>query len=115
MFELYAKDPAQAALSWQGIESVANGLSNGNGEILGGLLTLLVSIAALRAGGLPKVLNILGLLVGAVGIISTIPVLTDLLTGVFGVSQVIWFVWLAIVLLRSNPGKTSAITSGSAK
>ena len=105
--ELYAKDPAQAALSWQGIESVANGLSNGNGEILGGLLTLLVSIAALRAGGLPKVLNILGLLVGAVGIISTIPVLTDLLTGVFGVSQVIWFVWLAIVLLRSNPGKTA--------
>ena len=25
---LYAKDPAQAALTWQGIESVANGLGN---------------------------------------------------------------------------------------
>ena len=70
---LYAKDPAQAALTWQGIESVANGLGNGNGEILGGLWTLLVSLAALRAGGLPKGLNILGLLVGAVGIISTYP------------------------------------------
>jgi len=103
---LYAKDPAQAALTWQGIESVASGLGNGNGEILGGLWTLLVSLAALRAGGLPKGLNILGLLVGAVGIISIFPGLTDL-TGVFGLSQIIWFVWLGIVLLRSNPGKTA--------
>jgi len=103
---LYAKDPAQAALTWQGIESVASGLGNGNGEILGGLLTLLVSLAAMRAGGLPKGLNILGLLVGAVGIISIFPGLTDL-TGVFGLSQIIWFVWLGIVLLRSNPGKTA--------
>jgi hypothetical protein len=104
---LYAKDPAQAALSWQGIESVASGLGNGNGEILGGLLTLLVSLAALRAGGLPKGLNILGLLVGAVGIISLIPGLTELMVGVFGLSQIIWFVWLGIVLLRSNPGMTA--------
>ncbi len=102
---LYAKNPAQAALTWQGIESVANGLGNQNGEILGGLLTLLISLAALRAGGLPRGLNILGLLVGAVGIISLIPGLTDLMTGVFGLSQIIWFVWLGIVLLRSNPGK----------
>ena len=46
---LYAKDPAQAALTWQGIEAVANGLGNANGEILGGLWTLLISVAALRA------------------------------------------------------------------
>lgn len=103
---LYAKDPAQAALTWQVIESVASGLGNGNGEILGGLLTLLVSLAALRTGGLPKGLNILGLLVGAVGIITILPELTDLV-GVFGLSQLIWFVWLGIVLLRSNPGKTA--------
>jgi hypothetical protein len=99
---LYAQNPAQASLTWQGIESVANGLGNGNGEILGGLLTLLVSLAALRAGGLPRGLNILGLMVGTVGIISIIPGLTSL-TGVFGLSQIIWFVWLGIVLLRSNP------------
>ena len=103
---LYAKDPAQAVLTWQGMETVASGLGNGNGEILGGLWTLLVSVAALRAGGLPKGLNILGLLVGAVGIISIFPGLTDLV-GVFGLSQLIWFVWLGIVLLRSNPGKTA--------
>ncbi len=103
---LYAKDPVQAALTWLGFETVASGLGNGNGEILGGLWTLLVSLAALRTGGLPKSLNILGLLVGAVGIITILPGLIDLV-GVFALSQVIWFVWLGIVLLRSNPGKTA--------
>jgi hypothetical protein len=100
---LYATDPAQAALTWQGIESVANGLGNANGEILGGLWTLLVSMASLRAGGMSKGLNILGLIAGAVGIFSIIPGLTDL-TGAFGLSQMVWFVWLGIVLLRGNPG-----------
>ncbi|NPV76644.1 MAG: DUF4386 family protein [Anaerolineae bacterium] len=99
---LYAKDPAQAALTWQGIESVASGLGNGNGEILGGLWALLASLAALRAGRLPRALNILGSLVGAVGILSLIPGFTSTLTGVFGLSQIIWFVWLGIVLLRSK-------------
>ena len=103
---LYATDPAQAALSWQGIESVASGLGNGNGEILGGLWALLVSLAALRVGELPKGLNILGLLVGAVGIITILPGLIDLV-GVFALSQVIWFVWLGIVLLRSNPSQAT--------
>ncbi|MBK9093303.1 MAG: DUF4386 family protein [Anaerolineae bacterium] len=104
---LYATDPAQAALTWQAIETVAGGLGNANGEILGGLWALLVSVAALRAGGLPKGLNILGLLVGAVGILSLIPGLTELLIGVFGLSQIIWFVGLGIVLLRSKPGRTA--------
>ena len=96
---LYGSDPAQAALTWQGIEIVASGLGNGNGEILGGVMTLLVSWAALRTGGFSKILNYLGLVVGVVGIVSTIPGLNDL-TGVFGMSQIIWFVWLAIILLR---------------
>lgn len=99
---LYATDPAQAALTWQGIETVAGGLGNGNGEILGGLWTLLVSLAALRAGGLPRGLSILGVLVGVVGIISLVPALTAL-TGVFGLGQMVWFVWLGVVLLRGAP------------
>lgn len=98
---LYASDPVQAEMTWQGIEAVTGGLGNGNGEILGGLWTLLVSLAALRAGGLSKGLNILGLIAGTVGIFSIIPGLTDL-TGAFGLSQMIWFVWLGIVLLRGN-------------
>jgi hypothetical protein len=98
---LYANDPAQAALTWQGFETVASGLGNGNGEILGGLMTLLVSLAALKSGALPKALNILGLLVGAAGIITIVPQLTDL-TGAFGLGQMVWFVWLGVVLLRGS-------------
>lgn len=106
---LYAKDPAQAALTWQGIEAVSNGLGNANGEILGGLWVLLVSLAALRDGGVPRGLNILGLLVGAVGIVSLIPGLTDSLVGVFGLGQIIWFIWLSIFLLRQSQGEAALV------
>ncbi len=104
---LYATDPTQAALTWQGIEPVMDGLGNANGEILGGLMTLLISLAALRAGELPKSLNVLGLVVGAVGIITIIPVL-NALVAVFGLTQIIWFIWMGIVLLRSDPVEAAA-------
>jgi hypothetical protein len=99
---LYAVDPAQAALTWQGVEIVADGIGNGNGEILGGVWMLLVSLAALRSGALPKGLNVLGLLTGVVGIISLLPGLTDLVA-LFGLSQMVWYAGVGIVLLRSNP------------
>jgi len=111
---LYAKDPTQAALTFQAIEAITNGLGNANGEILGGPLTLLVNLAALRTGGLPKGLSILGVLVGAVGVITIIPAL-NALVAVFGLGQIIWFIWLGIVMLRSNPStvaqKTDAFMS----
>lgn len=100
---LYAHDPTQAALTWQAIETVANGLGNANGEILGGLWSLLVSLAALRAGSLPKGLAVLGLAVGAAGILSLIPALTEMLVSLFGLVQAAWFTWLAIVMLRRSP------------
>ncbi|MBC8507048.1 MAG: DUF4386 family protein [Anaerolineales bacterium] len=101
IIELYATDPAQAALIWLGIESVANGLGGANGEILGGLWVFLLSWTALKTGGLPKPLNYLGLVVGAVGIFSLIPGLHDL-SGLFGMSQIVWFVWLGIIMLRKS-------------
>lgn len=103
---LYPKDPAQAVLAFQSIESVANGLGNANGEILGGIWTLLVSLAVLRSGGLPKGVSVLGLFVGAIGIITIIPAVNDL-TGVFGIGQIIWFIWLGVVLLRNNSSKVA--------
>lgn len=99
---LYAKDPAQAALTWLAIESVTNGLSFANGEILGGLWMLLTSWAALQVNGLPKWLNYWGLLVAAMGIVSLVPGL-NALVGLFGMSQVLWFIWLGIVLLSGSP------------
>lgn len=103
---LYTQDPEQAALFWSTIETVANGLGNANGEILGGLMTLLISFAAFRSTKLPKWLNILGMVVGTVGIISIIPGLNNLV-GLFGIGQIIWFIGLGGQLLGKQPGTTS--------
>ncbi len=98
--DIYGTNPAQAATVWLAIESVFDGLGGGN-EIVGGLWMLLVSWAALQAGELPKALNYLGVVIGVVGILTVIPAL-GMLTDVFGLSQIVWFVWLGIVMLRSN-------------
>lgn len=103
---LQAKDPGQAAVAWVAIEAVSNGLSSANGEILGGVWTLLVTGAAWQAQGLPKRLNYLGLVVGVAGLVSAVPGLNDL-TGLFGLSQLLWFIWLGIVLLRSKSSATA--------
>jgi hypothetical protein len=101
--DLYSTDPAQAGTVWLAIDSVAQGLSGASGEILGGPWVLLVSWAALRAGELPKALNYLGLVLGVVGILSTIPALFLILALVFGMGKIVWLIWLGIVMLRSNP------------
>ncbi|MEZ4726927.1 MAG: hypothetical protein R3E79_07315 [Caldilineaceae bacterium] len=50
----------------------------------------------------------LGLLVGVVGIVSTIPALNGLV-GVFErLSQLLWFVWVGIVLLRGIQPRVAA-------
>jgi hypothetical protein len=95
---LHATDPAQAVSTWQAIEPVAQGLGGSGGELLGGLWVLLVSVAALRTGRLPKALNWLGVAIGVAGVLSVVPVLKDLAYG-FGLLQVVWFVWLGIVML----------------
>ena len=102
---LYGKDPAQATTVWLVIESVTNGIGGGN-EIVGGLWMLLISWVALQAGGFPKALNYLGVVVGAAGILSALPELGDVGL-IFGLVQIVWFIWLGIVLLRSNPGVTA--------
>jgi hypothetical protein len=99
--ELHATSPAQAVSAWQAIEPVAQGLGGSGGELLGGLWVLLVSVAALRTGGLPKVLNWLGVAIGAAGVLSVVSALKDLAYG-FGLLQIVWFVWLGIVMLRTT-------------
>jgi len=98
---LYGQDPAQATTIWVAINIVCDGIGGGN-EILGGIWILLVSWAALRAGGLPRALNYLGVLIGAAGILSALPGLGEV-GMVFGVGQIVWFLWVGITMLRSNP------------
>jgi hypothetical protein len=99
--ELHGTSPGQAVSAWQAIEPVAQGLGGSGGELLGGLWVLLVSVAALRTGGLPKRLNWLGVAIGAVGVLSVVSALKDLAYG-FGLLEIVWFVWLGIVMLRTT-------------
>jgi hypothetical protein len=98
--ELHGTSPLRAVATWQAVEPVAQGLGGSGGELLGGLWLLLVSVAALRAGRLPKVLNWLGACIGVAGILSVVPGLENLAYG-FGALQIVWFVWLGITMLRS--------------
>ena len=98
---LYATDPDQATTVWLAISSVTTGIGGGN-EILGGLWMLLISWVALQARGLPKALSYLGIVVGLAGIISALPGLGEVGL-IFGLIQIVWFVWLGIVMLRKSP------------
>jgi hypothetical protein len=99
--DLYGKDPAQAATIWLAIDSVIEGLAGSN-EILGGIWVLLISWAALRAGEFPRVLNYLGMVVGTAGIISVVPALAEIFIYIFALGQIVWLVWLGIVMLRDR-------------
>ncbi len=101
--ELYNKDPAQAASTWLVVGIVFEGVGGGI-ESVGGLWTLLISLAALRARDFPKLLNYLGVIVGVAGIFTIIPALEDL-TVVFGLGQIPWFIWIGSILLWSNKSR----------
>ena len=99
---LYGENPAQAATVWLTLKSVENGLGNNGGEtMVNALWFLLLSWTALRARELPRVLNYLGVVTGAAGILSV--VFQPALAAVYGVGLIVWLVWLGIVMLRWNP------------
>jgi hypothetical protein len=59
-------------------------------------------VVALRARALHRALNYVGLVVGTAGILSAIPALGEVGGGIFGITQIVWFVGLGILLLRAS-------------
>jgi hypothetical protein len=110
---LYDTNPLQAVAAWQAIEPVTEGLGGAGGEILGGLWVLLVSWAALRTGGLPKILGWLGVAIGLVGIASVVPALRDAQM-VFGMLQIVWLAGTGIVMLRTTERAVERVASRAA-
>lgn len=98
--ELYASAPEQAAAIWQALAPVQEALGGGN-EIVGGVWVLLISWAALGTGGLPRWLNVYGLLIGIAGAVTIVPGLGDVGL-IFGLGQIFWFIGVGVVLLRSR-------------
>lgn len=103
---LQPKDPALAVSTWTAINVVQNSLGGGI-EIVGGVWSLMVSVVAWRSGGLPKVLNVLGAVVGVAGILTVFSPLKDLVM-VFGLGQIPWFIGLSVLMLRSDRSPTAA-------
>ena len=97
--DLATTEPQQAMEMWRTIYTVVEGMGGGN-EVVGGLWVLLISIAALQSQTLPKAFNVVGLFVGSVGVLTVYP--ADVLTEIFGVSQIVWFAWLGVNLLKSS-------------
>ena len=83
------------------MQSTLGAPPGGGNEIVGGLWLLLVSMAGLRAGGLPKALNYLGIVVSVAGLATIIPALGEL-GSVFGLGIIAWLTWLGITLLRDD-------------
>lgn len=94
-------DVAQARLTWQAVEPIAQALGGAGGELLGGLWILLVSSAALKSGALPRPLAWFGVVLGVIGLASTIPPARDAAM-LFGVMLIVWFIWMGVVLLGAR-------------
>lgn len=89
--------PELAMSIWITINIVVEGIGGGN-EIVGGVWVLFISIAGLSARAMHLGLSYLGIFVGISGIATIYPY--DLFTEIFGLSQIIWFVWVGVWLLR---------------
>jgi hypothetical protein len=60
----------------------------------------LLSSAALKGNELSKILNYFGVFIGIIGILTIYP--AEVLTEIFGISQIVWFCWLGVSMLTSN-------------
>ncbi|MEO1449869.1 MAG: hypothetical protein AAFV07_10095, partial [Bacteroidota bacterium] len=97
---IMASDAAAALSTWKTLEAVQNGLGGGV-EVVGGVWVLLISLAGLQQGVFSRWVHYLGIMVGVAGTLTVIPGLEDL-GAVFGLSQIPWFIWIGLELLRKG-------------
>ncbi|WP_109301397.1 DUF4386 family protein [Aquimarina sp. AU474] len=91
------KEPENAMIIWSSVNIISEGLGGGN-EIVGGIWVLLLSIIALKGRFFSKSLIFLGVIVGIAGVLTVYPL--DIFTEIFGISQIIWFIWIGIFMIR---------------
>lgn len=71
------------------------------------LWVLLLSLAALRTGGLPRAPGYLGVFLGIAGSLTLIPALAETMFMVFGPGMMVWSACVGIVMLRPSAAVTS--------
>ena len=97
VIEMGSKEPENAILVLSGVNIITEGLGGGN-EIVGGIWVLLLSLIAIKGQSFSKPIIFLGILVGVAGILTTYPL--DIFKDIFGISQIFWFLWLGIFMIR---------------
>ena len=98
---LSSTDPAQAAMLRLVMDTITIGIDHSD-RFLGCLWVLLTSWAALRSGQLSRPLNILGLVIGTVGIVSSVAPALNELGYAFGVGVIVWWIWLGVIMLQNS-------------
>ncbi len=106
--ELYGRSPAQAQTTWLVLEAVENGIVSGN-ELVGSLWVLLLSIAALRSGGLTRAVNYLGVAFSLAGILTIVPSLAEIMIMIFAPGMIVWSFWVGIVILRTSSNTATRV------
>ncbi|PKG85636.1 hypothetical protein CXF85_02250 [Colwellia sp. 75C3] len=96
VIKLSVNEPEQAMTLWLTVNIIVEGLGGGN-EVVGGLWLLLLSCAALKSQQFSKMLSYFGLFIGLAGIMTIYP--AEVLTEIFGLGQIVWFVWLGASML----------------
>lgn len=94
-----ASDPEQAMILYKMINVITESLGGGN-EIVGALWVILLSIAGSKSGSISKPLVYFGTIVGTFGMCTIFP--TDIFAELFGISQIIWFIWIGIFMLKTQ-------------
>lgn len=106
---MYNTDSNSALTSWKTIETIQNGLGGGV-EIIGGIWVFLISMTGLKHAAFNKFLNYFGLIVGGAGILTIIPGLKDL-GAIFGLTQIIWFLWIGITMIKKGRSNKNTATN----
>jgi hypothetical protein len=97
---IYSTDSNSALTSWKTTEAIQNGLGGGV-EIIGGIWVFLISVNGLKHSIFNKYLNSFGVIVGGAGILTIVPALKDL-GAIFGLTQIIWFLWIGVTMIKSG-------------
>jgi hypothetical protein len=71
------------------------------------LWVLLLSLAAVRTGGLTRASGYLGVFLGIAGCLTMIPALAETMFLIFGPGMMVWSAWVGIVMLRRSAARTS--------
>lgn len=96
----FPTDPERAGTIWMTVGIISNAIGGGT-EFVGGVWILLISLASMSAKELSKPLNYLGIILGIAGILSIAPMLADAVE-VFGLGQIIWFIWIGIIMITKR-------------